>query len=133
MWPWKSHALDCWYRFDEGYVPQEKSASAAVNSYGVDTNWYTDTGAIDHVTGDLNRLVIHNKYNGNDQIKTASGSGMDIKHIGYASVATPSKTIHLNNVLHVPKAAKNLVSVHRLTTDNHAYLEFHPDSFFIKD
>lgn len=58
-----------------------------------------NTGATDHVTGDLNRPVIHDKYNDNDQIKIASGLGMDIKQIGYAIISTPSKTIHLNNFL----------------------------------
>jgi hypothetical protein len=33
-------------------------------------------------------------------------------------------------VLHVPSAAKNLVSVHKLAADNNAYLEFHPNFFF---
>jgi hypothetical protein len=28
---------------------------------------------------------------------------------------------------------KNLVSVHHLATDNRAFLEFHPNFFFIKD
>jgi hypothetical protein len=33
----------------------------------------------------------------------------------------------------VPSAKKNLVSVHRLAADNHAFLEFHPDFFLIED
>nr|CAB3466054.1 unnamed protein product [Digitaria exilis] len=61
-------AMDCWYRFEEDYVPHEKIASAATNSYGVDANWYTDTGSTDHITADLNKLHVHNSYNGNDQI-----------------------------------------------------------------
>jgi histone deacetylase 1/2 len=39
----------------------------------------------------------------------------------------------LNNILHVPKASKSLVFVHRLARDNNAYLEFHPDRFFVKE
>jgi histone deacetylase 1/2 len=58
---------------------------------------------------------------------------MNINHIGHAIVRTPTRNLHLNNVLHVPQAKKNLVSVHRLAKDNNAFLEFHPDSFFIKD
>jgi hypothetical protein len=30
--------LDCWHRFDETYTSDNKSASATVNNYGVDTN-----------------------------------------------------------------------------------------------
>ena len=43
------------------------------------------------------------------------------------------KNLHLQNVLHVPSANKNLVSIHRLTSDNNTYVEFHPHHFFIKD
>ena len=35
--------------------------------------------------------------------------------------------------MYVPQAMKNLASVHRLATDNSAFLEFHPNVFFIKD
>ena len=58
-------------------------------SYGVDTNWYTDTGATDHVTSELDRLTVQEKYTGNDKIRTANGAGMNINHIGNAIVRTP--------------------------------------------
>jgi hypothetical protein len=99
----------------------------------MDQNWYVDTSATDNITSDLEKLAIRDKYNGGDQIHTASGAGMEIKHIGHSIVHTPTRNLHLNNVLHVPKAAKNLISVHRLTKDNSAFLEFHPDYFLIKD
>jgi hypothetical protein len=38
-----------------------------------------------------------------------------------------------SNVLHVPQATKNLVSIHHLATDNNFFLEFHPYSFLVKD
>lgn len=51
---------DCWYRFNKKYIPprdagsrpnrsgsQQKSASAIVPSYGIDTNWYFDSGSTD--------------------------------------------------------------------------------------
>jgi hypothetical protein len=58
---------------------------------------------------------------------------MNINRIGKAIVSTPNRNLHLNHVLHVPSASKNLVSVHRLATNNKAFLEFHPDFFLIKD
>jgi hypothetical protein len=39
----------------------------------------------------------------------------------------------LNYVLYVPKANKNLASVHELASDNSAFLEYHPNYFVIKD
>jgi hypothetical protein len=126
-------ATSCWHRFDVDYVPDDKNANSANHVYGVDSNWYTDTGATDHITSELDKLVIHDKYNGSDPIRTASGAGMNINHIGNAVVSTPNYNLQLNNVLHVPSAKKNLVSVHRLAADNHAFLEFHPDFFLVKD
>lgn len=94
--------IGCRYRFDKDFIPQEKSVSVAMNFYGVDTNWYTDTGATNHVTGDLNRLSVHDKYNGGDHIRMASGVAMHINRVGHAIVTTPSRQLHLRNVLHVP-------------------------------
>jgi len=85
------------------------------------------------VTSELDRLTVQEKYTGNDKIRTANGAGMNINHIGNAIVRTPHRDLHLNNVLHVPQAKKNLVSVHRLTKDNKVFLEFHPNFFLIKD
>jgi hypothetical protein len=130
----KGHAANgCWHRFDENYVPDEKLVGAAYNSYDVDTNWYTDTGASDHITSNLEKLSVREKYKGNDQIHTASGAGMKISHIGHIVVPTSSRNLYLKNVLHVPDAAKNLVSVHHLVQDNSVFLEFHPEYFLVKD
>jgi hypothetical protein len=60
-----------------------------MNSYNVDTNWYADTGATDHITSKLEKLTNINKYHGGDQIHMASGTGMNISHIGDAIVNTP--------------------------------------------
>jgi hypothetical protein len=56
----------------------------AVHNFGVNNNWYTDTRAIDHITSNLDKLVVHDKYNGTNQIRTASGVGMNINRIGHA-------------------------------------------------
>jgi histone deacetylase 1/2 len=128
------HTVDrCWHRYNENYVPDPKLVAAAMNSYTIDNNWYTDTGATDHITGELEKLSFRNKYNGGDQIHTTSGAGMNISHIGHTTVRTPNRDIHLKNVLYVPQATKNLASVHKLASDNSAFLEFHPNFFLIKD
>ena len=126
-------ALECWYRFDEDYQPSTKVAGAATTSYGVDTNWYMDSGASDNITSSLENLSVRDKYSGGDQVHAANGTGMKISNIGHTVLHTPSAKLHLKNILHVPSAHKNLVSVHRLTSDNNAFLEFHPNYFFIKD
>jgi hypothetical protein len=37
-----------------------------------------DIGATDHITGELDKLTIRDKYTGGDQVHTASGAGMMI-------------------------------------------------------
>ena len=122
----------CWHRFED-YQPYTKTAGAAQVNYGVDTNWYVDNGATDHITAELEKLSVRDKYKGTDQVHTASGSGMQISNIGHAILHTPIKPLHLQNVLHVPSANKSLVSVHHLTSDNNTFIEFHPHYFLIKD
>jgi hypothetical protein len=109
--------ITCWHRFDADFVPDtNRSAAAATATHGGgEPIRYTDTGATDHITGELDKLMMHDRYNGTDQIRTASGAGMDIKHVGNFVIHTPNRDLHLNNVLHVPQATKNLVYVHRFT------------------
>jgi histone deacetylase 1/2 len=58
---------------------------------------------------------------------------MEIDHVGHSILHSPHSQIHLNNILHVPKSTKNLVSVNCLARDNNAFLEFHPNHFLIKE
>jgi hypothetical protein len=122
----------CWYRYDEDYIPENRVA-ATTSTSGTDLNWYLDSGATDHITGELEKLTLHDRYNGNDHIHAANGAGMDITHIGKFVMTTPSRPLHLNCVLHVPQAHKQLVSIHRFTLDNHTFIELHLYFFLIKD
>ncbi|XP_062203134.1 uncharacterized protein LOC133905394 [Phragmites australis] len=72
----RGHAApECWHRFDETYTPDERHVAAATHAaYGVDTNWYLDTGATDHITGELDKLSVRERYKGNDQIHAANGA-----------------------------------------------------------
>jgi hypothetical protein len=110
---------------------EEKLAYTA-HSYVVDSNWYADSGATDHVTGELDKLTVKNKYNGSDQIYTINGTGMHIKHIGHSVIRTPGHDLFLNNILHVPKTSKNLASVHRIASDNNVFLNFALISFLLR-
>jgi hypothetical protein len=119
----------CFKRFDSSYMG-EKSVNAAATSYGVDSNWYADSRATDHITGELDKLAVRDTYNDNEQ---PCGSGMCITHVGNSIIRTPCHDLQLNNVLHVPKASKNLASIHRITSDNNVFFQLHPSFFLIKD
>jgi hypothetical protein len=92
-----------------------------------------DTGATDHITSELEKLTTRDKYHGSEQVHTANRSGMEIAHVGHSTLHSPTSRIQLKNILHVPKAKKNLLSVHRLTCDNGVFLEFHPNHFSVKE
>ena len=138
---------NCWYRFNRKYVPPsngvggarqpgsstQKSVSSAVPSYGIDSNWYMDSGSTDHITSELDKLTTRERYHGGDQILAADGKGMSISHIGKSIIRTPKRDFSFNNILHVPSAQKNLVLVQKFTTDNDVFLEFHPTFFCVKD
>jgi hypothetical protein len=90
-------AYTCWWRYadndnDDEYYNDEKEVNAA---YGVDTNWYTDTGATDHIIGNLEKLMIRDRYHGKVKIHTANGEGMNISHIGHSLIQTPNHELHL--------------------------------------
>lgn len=127
----EGHGADRCYKYI-GY-PQKSASAATTASYGVDTNWYVDSGATDHITSELDKLSIRDKYQGEDQVHTASGSGMKINHVGHSILRSQHHDLHLKNILHVPCANKSLLSVNRLAQDNNAFLEFHPHHFLIKE
>jgi hypothetical protein len=124
----------CWKRFDHSFTGEEKSANVAANSYGIDTNWYSDAGATDYITSNLDKLSMKDKYNGGDQMHIASGAGMDIMHVGHSTILTHDHVILCLKIFCMfPKQTKNLISIHKLTFDNNAFMEFHPYFFLIND
>jgi hypothetical protein len=122
-------ANNCWHRFEEDYVPEPRTVAAATSSVGVDNNWYTDSGTTDHITGDLDRLTMHDHYADADQVHAANGKGMTISHVGKTVILNPCRDLVLNNVLHVPSTHKKLILVHWFTLDNDTFVEFHPFFF----
>jgi histone deacetylase 1/2 len=100
----EGYAADRCYKYI-GY-PQKSASAATTSSYGADTNWYVDSGATDHITSELEKLTVWDMYHGGDQVHTASGSGMNINHVGHSILHTPTRNIHLNNILHVPSTSK---------------------------
>jgi hypothetical protein len=90
---------------------------------GVDTNWYFYTSAIDHITGELNKLCTHDKHKGCHRVANKSYWSFNVVH--------PSWFFHLNNVQNVPSASKNLMSVYKLPVM--CFLSFTHFCFLKKD
>ncbi|WVZ50557.1 hypothetical protein U9M48_001799 [Paspalum notatum var. saurae] len=94
----KGHTADrCWHRYDENYVPEPRVAAAASNQYTIHTNWYTDSGATDHITGDLEKLSLRDKYNGTDQIHAANGAALLNPTTGGESCTDHMTNAHITN------------------------------------
>lgn len=125
----------CWKRFDPSFTREEKSANTAAtsSSYGIDTNWYVDSNATDHITGEMEKLSVKDKYHGSEQVHNAGGTGMDIDYVGHTTICTPKRNLLLKNILRVPDAHKSLVSTHCFTRDNGTFVELHPHFFLVKD
>ncbi|KAK1693377.1 hypothetical protein QYE76_010074 [Lolium multiflorum] len=72
-------ALKCHRRFDCSFHGEEEHPSANIAGtnagYQVDPNWYSDTGATDHITSDLDRLAFRERYNGTDNVQVGNGAG----------------------------------------------------------
>jgi hypothetical protein len=69
-------AIRCWYQMDDSYTDDPSSTNmVATSSYQVDPNWYNDTRATDHITSDLDRLTMHQQYNGGNTVQVGNGAG----------------------------------------------------------
>ncbi|KAF3655510.1 hypothetical protein FXO38_14642 [Capsicum annuum] len=86
-------------------------------------------GATSHMTNNSSTLSNLKYYNGNDKIIVGNGSQLDITHVGN----TIRSGLKLQDVLVVPKIAKNLLSVSKIAKDNSCTLEFDETDFVVKD
>lgn len=85
-----------------------------------------DTGATSHMTSSSSHLTDLQEYIGNDRVLMGNGTALKFTHIGSCSL---SHTVPRSGVLVVPQHTKNIVSVRKLTCDNHAKAIFVDDSF----
>jgi hypothetical protein len=80
-------------------MERQLAAFSAINngstsSYPIDPAWYADTAATDHLTNNLDKLTMQEKYHGKDHVQTANGAGMRITHIGQSIIPTLSHPLH---------------------------------------
>lgn len=138
-------ALQCWHRFNQDVNPSSSSfnntgqgsmyAMLTTPCTALDSNWYLDSGATNHVTPDPANLVHKTSYTGPEQIYIGDGAGLQISHIGSSSFTSQfnSKILTLNHLLHVPSITKNLLSVSKFASDNNVFFEFFPNKCYVKD
>ncbi|KAL4319001.1 hypothetical protein GQ457_18G011540 [Hibiscus cannabinus] len=96
-------------------------------------SWYPDTGVTHHVTHDQSNLQTTSPYTCNSKLLMENGDGIQISHIGQGSLYTCGKPLVLQNLLHIPKFRKNLLSISQLVKDNDVVFECHANVCFVKD
>ncbi|KAF3777916.1 Retrovirus-related Pol polyprotein from transposon TNT 1-94 [Nymphaea thermarum] len=95
--------------------------------------WYVNSGAAAHVTGETGNLSSVFPYLDKGSAVTGDGSHHTITHVGNAQISMGSSFIPLKNVLVVPSVKKNIVSVSKLIDDTHSSVEFTPSFVYVKD
>jgi len=108
-------------------------ANFASAAHSVSPNWVFDTGASHHITTNLNNMHLHSEYDGPEEVMIGDGTGLKFSHVGSTSLPTPNTTLKHNNVVCVPNAKHNLISVKKFCKSNDTYLEFCPSFFCVKD
>ncbi|KAK1613964.1 hypothetical protein QYE76_019481 [Lolium multiflorum] len=96
-------AKDCWWRYGDDRRDNgergNNGATANFAAHGVDTNWYYDTGATDHITGELNKLSTHEAYNGQDQVAENVQANLQ-ENADNIAAENPSETLPENDENH---------------------------------
>jgi hypothetical protein len=64
-------ASKCRYRYDDN----SRSGNTTSTSSNNPPHWIMDSGATDHPTSDLERLLMHERYGGTNQVQVANGAG----------------------------------------------------------
>nr|GEX45780.1 ribonuclease H-like domain-containing protein [Tanacetum cinerariifolium] len=95
--------------------------------------WNMDTGASSH----FNNLVtnLHDVFNTcmYPFISVGDSHSIPVTNTGHSILPTPTRSLHLNNVLITPYIVKNLIFVRQFVGDNNCTIEFDAFGFSVKD
>jgi hypothetical protein len=135
------YVIDCYHRMDfayQGKNPPTKLAAMANASnlnitQGIGETWLTDSGASDHITANLNNLNQPTPFKGREQVSVGNGQNLPIQNIGNTQLHTKLHPFRLRNVLHVPRIASNLLSVHKLCLHNNCSCYFDSNKLLVQD
>lgn len=123
------------YAFQGCHPPSNLTAMVAQSNFVQDKdNWLADNGANSHITTGLENLTIQQPYKGNETVAVGDGSGLGICHVGSSFIQTSYSTmLYLNDILHCPDAAANLLSINKFCYDNDCQFILTSTYFLIQD
>lgn len=99
---------------------------------GTGKNWLLDSTSSHNITGDMNNLSIHSKYDGIDKVILGMVQ-VWLSHTLVHWIYIPPTTLLHCLTLYVPNLRKNLISIHHFTKQNNVFVELHPFYFVVKD
>ncbi|XP_021854211.2 uncharacterized protein [Spinacia oleracea] len=94
------------------------------------SNWLLDSGASDHMCGNLNMFDSYKAIFGNNEFITIpDGRRVGIQHKGTVTI---NDNIQLKDVLHVPDFLYNLLSINKLCKDQNCTVSFTADKCYVQ-
>ena len=121
----------------QGKNPLLKLAAMANASNATIANnqdpWLANSSTSDHLTANFNNLSVQSQYKGPEQVTVGNSQSLLISHIGNATLHTKYHNFTLKNVLHVPRIALNLLSMHKFCLYNSCSFYFDANQIKIQD
>ncbi|XP_074298881.1 uncharacterized protein LOC141629850 [Silene latifolia] len=121
------------YPETEDEIEVNFAGMASMNCYYASNTafeWIIDSGASDHMISDLNSLENKRELKIKPKINLLNGEATLVSHIGTYMFANGTT---LNNVCFVPAFRHNLLSMQKLTRDEHCSVIFHENLCVIQD
>lgn len=116
-------------RFENNRLTFQHQCLSTLYTHLPHGSWIIDTGATSHVCSDLSFFSETTIVSG-VTVSLPNDSRVDIAHTGTFQL---SKSLILNDVLHVPSFKFNLISVSSLLKSNHCSAHFYIDSCIIQE
>lgn len=98
-----------------------------------DASWYPDSGATNHLTNASPVSSMTTTYTGPGKVLVGNGTALRMSTIGNLVIPTQSRTLNLQNMLHIPCVTNNVLFVSQFAKDNQVYVEFHDSYCLMKD
>lgn len=95
----------------------------------ISDKWYLDSGASAHICGDRRQFSRYTRQFGDAHVVLGDNTHLAITGEGNVELQlNDGSSLCLHDVLHVPKIAKNLLSVSKLTTSDQVTVSFTPNA-----
>ena len=111
--------------------------NAAYSNSGFPANptpeWYMDSGASSHVTGNQGTLTTSSSSLKRVPSTILVGNGKHLPVTATGCTTLPPHNFHLTDILISPNVVTSLISVRKFTTDNSCSVEIFPCGFLVKD